>query len=1425
MRILHFSDFHLNGESKNIEKAQAILGYMMDALKSIKKEQKIDLVLFSGDMLDKGGIGFNSLNAGFEKFHEVVITPLMKCLELPESRFIFTPGNHDIDRKADNKFVDKGVEDSIKTYHDIIDIVDDEETINATHRIDAFKSFENAYYSTFKDVVYTPNRFASTFEMEIDDCTVGIASLNTVWRCGFGDDTHKIALGLNQITEQCASLRKKQLRIAITHYPISFLKKIEQIVVKQKCAQTFDLFFCGHSHSEYTFMQAASKDDAFCEINSSGSLVANIYEENYSYKNAFQIIDCQPGIKYVVRNYVQREFQEFSLDKNYGIDGENELDVLNPEQIKDLYEEQCKKLEERKEELKRNEIQPFLPLQDVIKAPNSTLYKSPLVTSKGINKCIEHLRCSTGNCRLMALSGMGKTRIVTEAFKDVDGVFYTSSQDCLKGLEYLLREINPKVVIIDNCDSKSMHEAEKCIDEVGSNARLITIYNVLTPEEKATAADLLELTYNDTEEVVDKLIEAANIPMEKQEMAVAIKERSGKIPYMAILLIDAYKKKGTLEIENSDAVLSAILSGKDKLDEQRLNVLRAISLFEPLGKDDGVSDEYVYISSQCRIHNVNLQQDIVDNEFANVIQDYKQRQLLEHEGSCIRIRPRPLAEWLTESWLRKYGNKLADIVDDINKQEESLKIRLFRAMNNRFKLMPQSKYTKQLFDELNDPQKGTFHNERIAFTKAGSQLYLSMGVVSPVAVARNLHSLLSNKSIEWLRTELDSGARRNIVWTLENLCHSEECFDDSAKCLARLAVAENEEIANNATRQFVQLFHLYLSGTRANLKQRVSLLQSLREDEMYLPLLLKAIDNAFMIGHFHRSVTNGIPDARDDYQPQWNEIHFYWRDCILVLKSILDQDETLLLMAKEIIPKHVADFARTGSKDILFDLIEYVGDKCNYDWPEVRDALARYLNFWFKGSDEYRKEIQNLLDKFSPKTFYGKLSAFLKDNYCRIGTDYEAYAQSMAEKMKPWAEEFLKDEIYLKDDFVLILEDKQLDNRWFIQSLANLTKENQNSSNVCQGVLNAVLCLPKDYSGNFIPSYIRQIGNDDTVSNLVSELEQAGYYRLTASIIGVLDNQSFSGLYYLLSDYQNDKYDDTCINQYLRMFNYKSVGDIFNIFDIIHERGVNENVVSYPFIVDHVELLNYNEFKDSKYVVRYKDILLNFDFKNNTSYLNKQIVDALEHLLQTTSDKDLALHFHQRIMNCLKDLDYINNPFEHIYFTLLPEYQEVIIDDLLKKLGSSDEYLAYCISRYLNLGSGFGMGKGPLFQCNYEKIKEACFKYPDTLPYRLANLCPVYEYTEQGKQDSFSDFFLWLCDSFGNQKQMLDEFSANMGTFSWSGYGGFSSYIAQQIPCIRPLLKHNNPTVREWAEKQLESVRAEVLREQGKEAYERMING
>ena len=68
MKILHFSDFHLNQASNSLLKSQGLIEQMISALKRNEMERTIDLVLFTGDMVDVGGKSFCSIRQGFESF-------------------------------------------------------------------------------------------------------------------------------------------------------------------------------------------------------------------------------------------------------------------------------------------------------------------------------------------------------------------------------------------------------------------------------------------------------------------------------------------------------------------------------------------------------------------------------------------------------------------------------------------------------------------------------------------------------------------------------------------------------------------------------------------------------------------------------------------------------------------------------------------------------------------------------------------------------------------------------------------------------------------------------------------------------------------------------------------------------------------------------------------------------------------------------------------------------------------------------------------------------------------------------------------------------------------------------------------------------------------------------------------------------------
>ena len=57
IKILHFSDFHL--DAKHEKEAEQLVSKMIGAIR--KDGIVVDLIIFSGDMIDKGGAGYGDI--------------------------------------------------------------------------------------------------------------------------------------------------------------------------------------------------------------------------------------------------------------------------------------------------------------------------------------------------------------------------------------------------------------------------------------------------------------------------------------------------------------------------------------------------------------------------------------------------------------------------------------------------------------------------------------------------------------------------------------------------------------------------------------------------------------------------------------------------------------------------------------------------------------------------------------------------------------------------------------------------------------------------------------------------------------------------------------------------------------------------------------------------------------------------------------------------------------------------------------------------------------------------------------------------------------------------------------------------------------------------------------------------------------------
>lgn len=1423
IRILHFSDFHLEGE--HIEEAKNLLHYMIRSIK--KNELHPDLILFTGDMLYQAGHGFENIEKGFAAFKEVVIDTMCRELGVEDKHFIIVPGNHDIDRKADSSMLELGLTKATETEQGVVSLMRDKDIANYTKRVDAYKAFEKSVYDPILKENYTHSRFASTYSLSIDGKKVGIIGLNTVWRCS-ADDKGKIVLGSKQITDNARYIEDCDVKIIMGHHRYTHLREFEQNDLIKILADNCDLYFTGHEHTSYSDYKYAPNNNGFFDVNTAGSLTANEFPEKKDYRNAYQWIVAYPDDrrkKVESSIYVQQNGQDFIKDENYGKPGEHGVCVRYMLTYDELAEKQIKdeKIAEReKKQLFIRDIFPYKPIKEYLN--NKERFREKFVTNEKIDEIIGQLRGEGKRMRFMALSGMGKTRIVLEAFKEQQDVYYTPVCECEKGLLRLLEHKKEGVIIVDNCPIEKQRDIEKILAETANHFKLITIHNVLTTNEMRVDAGLLEMTYTDSAQIIDKMLSDNPQISANPDVMERIRKRSGNIPFMAILLMQAYERNHNLRIENRDAVLSALLASCEA-DSDQWKVLNSVSIFDPLGKEGRFKDEYEFVTTNPDIHHIEQEQRVVNTIFKNTLREFEKRQLVEHDGACIRVRPMQLAEWLAEDWLQRNGQDLEGIFRQIHGLEENLSNRLMQRINKRFKGLKESSYAQGLVDQFNAPGVGVFGDERISFSYVGSQLFLSMGQVSPAAVASNMYALLQKKSISWLKKEMDYRVRRNWVWALTNIVADAAAFPEAARSLLLLARAESEEYANNATGQFKQLFHVMLCGTMAPLAVRADLIEEMYRDGVERNLIIDTIHSAYTYHGVTLDMNDGAKDEDGnlrEYKPgTYGEVHQYWLRCKDVLEKIANENDAYRVKIREWLPNCLRDMCEYGSwlvYEKLLDSFYREGE----DWMEMYKGLSIYIEHGHM-TDQLRAKLEEWKERLAPKDFCNRLDRIQVEAFSNRKMSFDERWKYEAEQMRPMVEEFINRKLY-EDGYTLptMIRDEAYHNYHFAEELVKeLEKDDFIFEEVSYYIIEAIKKEPKEFESTFAGMFASCISDKNRLGRFRDALFDKGYYRMTAWIDGLVDDENHSRLSLVLDAFDEGKYDAYCVDNYLRRVRYHDVNNVLEIFNALRNHPLGElDDPAYRFISYTIVFTSAEDIQASGKMKEVKEVLLSYPYKEKANHLAHEYVRKMEELLDDFNDPDFAFAVHRKAVETLS-LEYVsNNAFEQVYFSLLPKYQEVVLPDLLEVL-ADEKNLYYGLSMTNHLGSGFGTGKGPLFQCDEEPLKVACKKYPSRMPRLLANMCPIYEW-EGEKKVSLSKFFLWLCDEFGDNVEVLHAFDANLNTFGWTGFGSMAGHYEAEIPYFEPLLQHPKSTVREWAKSEIESIKKEVEIEENKDGYHRM---
>lgn len=485
IRIFHISDFHLNKS-----KLSDWNDYQKQSFVSFVNENKAteNFIVCSGDLVDKGGFDFGGIKAGLLKFKEAIIGPIVELTGIPIDRFIIAPGNHDIDRDADDIYTRNGLRGQIKEngIKEINNCVNNLLSTKGTpsKRVGCFYEFLEELYSKCDNI---RNFYLGTvFNYTLADKKVSFTAFNTVWNCC--DDRDKefgLAIGEPQYTK-CNKLTENTVRIAVMHHPLDWLI-FENNTIQPWIRKDYNLLLLGHIHENDSSMNLTPMGSLI--VNISPSFTNEIRSDSKTYQNGFTVIDYDIDnnsfdFTFLIYDF---KFRKYKVNNDYAENGkfQAKLSEIITDKLGYTISKTIKYIQEKRIPEINGSI---IPLKaKAIRSFNEAFVMPPLKKNGSLSDkdySLSSILQSNSNILLFGQHESGKTvllnKILTEFIENVDSygvipVYYDFN-------EYPNQELDTIVKLYLDCNSD---EANILID---NNKILLLVDNYspsLSNKEKA----------------------------------------------------------------------------------------------------------------------------------------------------------------------------------------------------------------------------------------------------------------------------------------------------------------------------------------------------------------------------------------------------------------------------------------------------------------------------------------------------------------------------------------------------------------------------------------------------------------------------------------------------------------------------------------------------------------------------------------------------------------------------------------------------------------------------------------------------------------------------------------------------------------------------------------------------------------------------
>ena len=843
-----------------------------------------------------------------------------------------------------------------------------------------------------------------------------------------------------------------------------------------------------------------------------------------------------------------------------------------------------------------------------------------------------------------------------------------------------------------------------------------------------------------------------------------------------------------------------------KPDSHERIILRALSVFDYVGWKGDKKDELLFVLSNKEITGFDKEPSLLIEEADNIIVKNIRLGYITERGRTISITSEPLVKQLSNEWLTALdADRFYNVLKLLSSDKSN---RLAKEFHDRFVTLDQLEGAKTIVSQLIEVFSS--HNENnFLDSDKGALLIEAMAEIMPELISKLLVQYIMPKSIDELRT-LEMG-RRNMVWTLGRLCFIPDIFEESSECLLKLALAENESWANNATGQFKSLFPLFLPSTAASLEKRLNCLVKWNSNKDYKPMVMVALSRATNTSDY--IYWGGVEKCgsvkRENYQPKTrDEIYTYLQGCLSLIYDEILGNTQYANRATEILENNIGSLCKAGYAELALPIINNVVTIKKLNWDKMRHLLSLFKERLYPQLlPESQLLYDGIIKRLTKDDIVSRFKRVEKEVFYGSGVNFEDRYQQQQEKYEALANELYESNLVKVDIIEGLLTVECIGSSPFGNTLAKRMSKGEQKAFVelCIKIINSNL----DAKPGILIDFVSEI-TEDLFVELIPLLSSA---RISYIIFACFGRQSIlpsDPIFHILGELVTkgkakvEDYHQYWCNVRMDILTDDVACDIFR--EILSYEGGFDPVMRMS------GFLAFN--KGFNMYVKVADLLsqaiLSSEEIQNSIVRNNQILNIIGVLIREFNKPDLAALLNERIIVYASDTTvYFSHSYEveELYKLLMDKYFYTIWPSLSKALLSDDEHYI----TYLNLKSLLGASMidetEPIIMIgnHFKDIIDWCDQHPDVAPARIAGMIIV------AKGDKFSDEAIELIDKYADRKYVLDELGCNLDSFS--SVGSVVPYYERRMKIYNTMLNHKNAIVREWAKKQSDACRYLMQRE------------